>query len=119
MKRLVGRVLEIRPGVEAADEAIVWRELDYVAGLLGDGRRYLCGDRFTAADLTFAALSAPLVLPPEYGVALPPPEELAPPTTELVHRAREHPAGRFAMELFAAHRHAGPVAGAATSHATA
>lgn len=31
------------------------------------GSRYLVGDRFTAADLTFAALAAPLVPPPAYG----------------------------------------------------
>lgn len=28
---------------------------------LADGRRYLCGDRLTAADITFAALAGPLV----------------------------------------------------------
>jgi glutathione S-transferase len=104
MKRLVARHLEIRPGVEAADEAIVWRELDFVAELLSDGREYLCGERFGAADLTFAALSAPIVLPPQYGVALPPPEELAASTAALVRRAREHPAGSFAMRLFEQHR---------------
>ena len=41
VRALVARVLEIRPGVERADEAIVWRELDRVAGLLSDGRPYL------------------------------------------------------------------------------
>ena len=46
------------PGVESGDEAAVWREFDFVAELLADGRPYLCGDRFGAADLTFAALSA-------------------------------------------------------------
>ena len=31
--------------------------------LLADGRRYLVGDRFSAADLAFAALCAPLIVP--------------------------------------------------------
>jgi glutathione S-transferase len=37
-----------------------------VAQRLKDGRRYLCGDAFTAADLTFAALAAPVVVPHAY-----------------------------------------------------
>jgi glutathione S-transferase len=102
--RVVRRVLDIRPGVEIEDEAAVWRELDHVAELLADGRPYLCGERFTAADLTFAALSASVVVPPGYGVALPQPDVLAPGTAALVERVREHPAGRYALRLFAEHR---------------
>jgi glutathione S-transferase len=100
----IRRALGIRPGVEAADEAAVWREFDFVAGLLQDGRPHLCGDRFGAGDLTFAALSAALIVPPEYGVRLPQPGQLPPATTALVRRAREHPAGRYALSLFSGHR---------------
>jgi glutathione S-transferase len=103
-RRLVERVLEIRPGVEVEDEAVVWRELDFVAGLLADGRPYLCGESFGAADLTFAALSAPMVVPPEYGVPLPQPAVLPPRMAALAERAREHPAGRYALALFSTHR---------------
>ncbi len=102
--RFLGRALDIRPGIESEDEAAVWRELDYVAGLLADGRSYLCGERFGAADLTFAALSASVVMPPEYGVPLPQPAVLSPRTAALVERARAHPAGRYALALFAQHR---------------
>jgi glutathione S-transferase len=102
--RLVQRDLEISPGIEVEDEAAVWRELDFVAGLLSDGRRYLCGERFGAADLTFAALSAPLIVPPNYGVPLPQPDVLPPRTRTLVERGREHPAGSYALNLFARHR---------------
>jgi len=104
LARLVGRVLDISPGVEIEDEATVWRELDHVAGLLADGRPYLCGERFSAADLTFAALSAPVVVPSDYGVALPPLELMAAPTAALVARAREHPAGRHALRVIAEQR---------------
>jgi glutathione S-transferase len=106
-RRFVGRALEVRPGVEVEDEVAVWRELDFVAELLADGRPYLCGESFGAADLTFAALSAPLVVPPEYGVPLPQPDALPSGMAELVERAREHPAGRYALALFAAHRRRG------------
>ena len=62
--RFARRALDIRPGIEESeDEAAVWRELDFVAELLADGRPYLCGERFGAAHLTFAALSAAVVVP--------------------------------------------------------
>ncbi len=102
--RFVRRALDISPGIEIEDEAAVWRELDHVAELLADGRPYLCGERFGAADLTFAALSASVVVPPAYGVPLPQPDVLAPHMAALVERAREHPAGRYALALFAEHR---------------
>jgi hypothetical protein len=97
--RYAQRELGIRPGVEVEDEASVFRELDFVAGLL-DGRKHLCGDRFSAADLTFAALSASVSVPPVYGVSLPQPDALPPQTAELVERGRHHPAGRYALAMF-------------------
>jgi glutathione S-transferase len=102
--RFLRRALAIHPGIEAEDEAAVWREFDFVAGLLGDGRPHLCGERFGAADLTFAALSAAVIVPPVYGVPLPQPELLPPATAALVLRARAHPAGRYALGLFLEHR---------------
>lgn len=103
-QRYVKHVLDIHPGVELEDEAMVFSELDHVAGLLSDGRPYLCGERFTAADLTFAALCASIIAPPTYGVPLPQPDVLPPGMAALVQRAREHPAGRYALQLFDEHR---------------
>jgi glutathione S-transferase len=95
----VARALAISPGVEVRDEAVVWKEFDWVAEQLADGRPYLMGDRFSAADVTFAALAAPVTLPSVYGVKMPPLEELDVDTLALVRRGREHPAGRFALRL--------------------
>jgi glutathione S-transferase len=102
--RWARRELGIHPGVEAEDEAAVWREFDFVAEVLSDGRQHLCGERFGAADLTFAALSAAVVVPPVYGVPLPQPDILPSHTAALVERARDHPAGRYALALVAEHR---------------
>jgi glutathione S-transferase len=99
MRLIVRRALGIRPGVEVADEAVVWREFDLVAGLLSDGRAHLLGDRFTAADLTFGALAAAVLLPTVYGWSLPQPQDLDAGTAEIVVRAREHPAGAYALQL--------------------
>jgi glutathione S-transferase len=73
--------------------------------VLADGRRYLVGDRFSAADLTFAALAGPMVVPAEYTVALPQPGHAMPhELLRIVERAREHPAGRHALRMFREHR---------------
>ncbi len=77
--RYAKRHLGIEPGIEVEDEAVVWRELDFVADLLADGRPYLCGEHFGAADLTFASLSAAAIVPPVYGTPLPQPDVLRPP----------------------------------------
>ena len=101
---LIKRDLGIRPGIEVEDEAAVFGELDFVAERLSDGREYLYGDRFGAADLTFAAMAAAVIGPPQYGVPLPQPGALPAEMRAIVERAREHPAGRFAMAIFAQHR---------------
>ena len=91
---------------EAAAAALQRTEaaFDDIAARIADGRRYLFGEQFTAADLTFAALTAPALLPEQYGVPLPPPDALPPAAASVVHRLREHPAGRFALRLFAEER---------------
>lgn len=104
MSRFVARELGITPGIETKDERIVWREFDFVAQQLAQNGPFLTGERFTAADLTFAALSAPVIVPPAYGVALPQPEIQPPALAALVRRAREHPAGRYALTLFDRYR---------------
>lgn len=104
--REMKRQLAVEPDIEREDEAAVWEELDWVAERRADGRRFLCGERFSAADLTFAALSASVIVPPVYGVRLPGPDLMRPDTAALVDRARDHPAGRYAMELFATERRA-------------
>ena len=75
-------------------------EFDEVAARLDDGRPYLCGDEFSAADLAFAALSAAVLVPERYGIPLPQPDELPEPYAGEVRAMREHPAGRFALRLY-------------------
>ncbi len=71
-----------------------------VEGLLADGRRYLAGDAFGAADLTFAALAAPMVKPDAYGAWLPPMERAPVGFQEEAARYRATVAGRFALRLY-------------------
>ena len=69
-------------GREQREESrrIVEAELDWLDGLLADGRRFLLGDRFSRADVTAASLLAPLALPkehPTYGLLEIPPRARA------------------------------------------
>ena len=100
MVRFASRELRIDPAGPERDEARAWEAFETIGERLADGRRYLCGDRFTAADLTFAALSAAVTVPPEYGVSLPQPDNLPEPVASAVRAFRAHPAGAFALRIF-------------------
>jgi glutathione S-transferase len=91
--------LGVTPEQAARARSIVDREFDAVAALLSDGRRFLVGDAFSCADLTFAAMAAPTVLPPRYGVPLPAPEQASAHARERIEKLRAHPAGAFALSL--------------------
>jgi glutathione S-transferase len=94
------RYLRVDAATAAAGLQSVDAVFDDVAARLSDGRRFLLGDRFTAADLTFAALAAPMLLPARYGSPLPPPEEMPEAAAREVRRLRAHPAGVFADRLY-------------------
>jgi glutathione S-transferase len=100
MSGYIRHLFAIGPETGAQAGAAVQETFDGVAARLEDGRRYLCGDAFTAADLAFAALAAPVLVPPEYGVPLPQPDELPPDMAVAVRGFRAHPAGAFACRLF-------------------
>lgn len=87
------------------------RSLDYVREAfsivgerLSDGRRYLVGDSLSAADLTFAALAAPILLPRDYGSPLPTLDELPQELLVLVEEFRSSAAGEFALRIYRDHR---------------
>jgi glutathione S-transferase len=104
--RMVNRHLGVGPSTIGDDHVRVRAAFDTIAERLADGRAHLCGDRFTAADLTFACLAAAVVVPPEYGVRLPQPGELPAPLARDIQDFRVHPAGAYALKLFRTHRRA-------------
>lgn len=55
-------------GTEQGRESrqIVMDELDWLDGLLADGRRYLVGERLSRTDISAASLLSPLALPPAH-----------------------------------------------------
>ncbi|MBW4525405.1 MAG: glutathione S-transferase family protein [Phormidium tanganyikae FI6-MK23] len=77
-----------------------------VSDRLADGRKYLVGERFSAADLTFACLAAPMLLPAEYGGVFPTLNQLPNEMTEQIQFLRETVAGSYVLRLYREERHA-------------
>ena len=111
--KAIDRFLDITPATAERAKADVVTTFDEVDDRLRDGRPYLCGDRFTAADLTFSALAAAVLVPPEYGVRLPQPQELPPAMAAFVNELRARPAGAHALRMFRDERRPVAVAAAA------
>lgn len=76
-----------------------------VSHRLSDGRKYLMGDCFSAADLTFASLSAPGLVPPEYGGCFPKLNQLPDAMVKQVQILRETIAGKYVLRLYREERY--------------
>jgi glutathione S-transferase len=99
---MIKRGLGVTAEKAARSRVVIDEVFAEVGRRLADGRRYLTGDRFGAADLTFAALCVPSLLPDPWrarmgGAALDP-------LPEAVERLRAElgatQAGRFARRLY-------------------
>jgi glutathione S-transferase len=120
MERGVARGMRkvIRVNQESYDASlpVLRQAFSDLSDVLSDGREYVCDEHiqggkkapshgFTAADLTLAALAAPLLQPPCYnstfGVAT---DRLPPEIQALQAELRNTRAGRHAMNMYEKHR---------------
>jgi len=105
MRKVVRQRLNITPESAARAYEQISIIFEKVGDLLADGRIYLVGDSFSAADITFAALAAPALAPPEHpikgGVGL---QELPPKAVSEINAFRETPAGVFGLRLYSNQR---------------
>jgi len=94
--------MDLGPAQGLESRAILADELAWLDGLLADGRPFLTGSEFTRADLTAAALLAPMVGPkehPAYGVVSFPEAVAA-----TMQAWAERPSLRLVRETYAARR---------------
>jgi glutathione S-transferase len=110
MSPLVRVVLRKALAIEAkrsdASLARVREEMTALGERLGD-RRYLVGDRFTAADLTAACLLAPAVLVSHhegYGAVMPERQSMPLELAELIGELRQTRIGQYCLRMFAEER---------------
>jgi glutathione S-transferase len=71
-----------------------------VSNILADGRRYLVGDKLSAADITFAALAAPTIAPPEHPATRGSLDNFPVNMAKEINQFRETPAGQFVLRLY-------------------
>jgi len=98
--QLIRKALRITPESSARSIERVHGLFKEVGDRLQDGRQFLIGDRFTAADLTFAALAAPVLFPAGYRAAYPALGAVPATMRAEVLCLRDTAAGRFALGLF-------------------
>lgn len=96
------RLMDLGHSQGLESKAIVEGELDWIDGLLGDGRQYLVGNSLSRADIAVASLLAPLALPdehPVYNNVMHPPR-----LAQDVASWNQRPSLRWVRELYAKHR---------------
>lgn len=104
LRRLMRYALRISPAGGERSLAKLRGVFDQVEAGLEGGKRYLVGDAFSAADLTFAALAVPLLLPEEVPITMPAMSDLPAGLGELVEEFRSRPAGQYGLRLYREHR---------------
>ncbi len=100
----VRRDLALQLNTIADQEAAIEKALAQVESRLADGRLFLMGENFTAADLALGALAAPILLPAEFGGPRPSLNELPTAMRVAVERWRARPAGQFILRLYKENR---------------
>jgi glutathione S-transferase len=76
VRKLMIKGMDLGPEQGQESKRIVEAELDWLDGLLADGRQFLTGDQLSRADIAAASLLAPLAAPiehPTYGNLVVPP----------------------------------------------
>ena len=94
--------MDLGPEQGLQSHALLETELDWLDGLLADGRPYLHGSQWTRADLTAAALLGPLVAPKEHPMvdALVIPKSVA----QAMQAWSTRPSLQFVRKMYAVHR---------------
>ncbi|MBS0393569.1 MAG: glutathione S-transferase family protein [Proteobacteria bacterium] len=104
VRPMIRRAFRITPESAARSLERVDEVFRIVADRLAEGDGWLAGASFSAADLTFAALASPVLLPTRFGGALPRLEDVPPAMQAEVRRLRDSPAGRHALDCYRLHR---------------
>ncbi|MBL4705284.1 MAG: cytochrome P450, partial [Flavobacteriales bacterium] len=73
---------------------------EQVDDILKDGRKYLTGDRITAADLAFASVAAPVILPEEFGGSITKISEISEELRQEIIELRATKAGQFVLGIY-------------------
>ena len=87
-------------GIDAEDLRGINEILGRMDSLLKDGRKYLAGAVFSLADIAFAAIAAPLVLPEEFGGSMCRINQVPAAWRTDTIGWRNRPSGQFILRLY-------------------
>jgi glutathione S-transferase len=104
LHRLMRRALRIDAEHAARSRDKIRTVFDEVSHRLADGRRYLMGDRFGVADLTFASFASPLLLPEQHPLRARTTVQAPPGIADEARTLGETAAGLFALRMYREHR---------------
>jgi glutathione S-transferase len=100
IERVIARRLRVTPEHAERSLGAIREDMDEVSRRI-EGRRYLVGERFTAADLAFACMASPALLPEVgYGAVMPRLETLPAALQDLIREMRSTPAGEYVLRMF-------------------
>jgi len=88
---------ESKPG---DSPAFIRKVFEQVNDLLADGRKYLAGPALSMADIAFASVAAPLILPEEFGGVVAKIQQLPDEYRNFVIELRKTQAGQFVLDLY-------------------
>ncbi|MFO0666499.1 MAG: glutathione S-transferase N-terminal domain-containing protein [Polyangiaceae bacterium] len=100
LREMIRRGLRIDAAGVERSRLVIERVFGAVEERIKDGRPYLQGDAFTAADLSFASLASPLVFPSAYETFSLPVSEGPRALVPFVDAFRRSPAGKFALSIY-------------------
>jgi glutathione S-transferase len=66
IRKIMIKGMDLGPEQHLESKALVDQELDWLDGVLSDGRQYFFADKFSRVDITAASLLAPLILPRQH-----------------------------------------------------
>lgn len=105
IRRVMAQSMRMDEAGAERSRAVLREVLGTLSQRLSDGRTYLCGDALSAADVTFAALAAPLVWPDGYArLVMPKLDALPAPLQQEIERTRQTLAGQLVLRLYAEDR---------------
>lgn len=99
-RRFVHKTYNVTPTTAAESYNRIQQIFEMVGDRLADGRKYIVGDCFSAADLSFASFAAPNIFPAEYGVKLPQLHEIPRQMASQIQSLRDTPAGKYVLRLY-------------------
>ncbi len=100
MRRVVQQAYNVTASSAASSLVEIKQVFEIVNQRLADNRLYLVGGKFSAADLTFAALAAPALRPPEHPIISSQSHEINSEMAAVIQELRATPAGAYALRLY-------------------